>query len=146
MSTNKTVETDVQVSDFLASIDDVQTISDCHALVAIMSEISNCQPKMWGPSIVGFDSYHYKYESGREGDSCVIGFSPRKGKITVYVVDGTARYHELLMKLGKHSTGKVCIYFKTLSDINVPILQEILRQSYTYTKSRDGNMHRAKSS
>ena len=143
LNENKTKETNNSVVEFLTTVQDPQTLNDCNSLVKIMTDISGCPPKMWGPSIVGFNKYHYKYESGREGDSCVIGFSPRKGKITVYVVDGTVRYSELLAKLGKHSTGKVCIYFKLLGDIDEKVLTEILRKSYAYTKSMDGNMHRA---
>ncbi len=140
---NKTKKTKASVLSFVSSLEDEQVISDCHELIRIMKDVSGHDPKMWGSNIIGFDSYHYKYESGREGDSCIIGFSPRKGKITVYLVDGTSRYPELFAKLGKHTTGKVCVYFKRLSDINTSVLTELIERSYAYTKSLDGQMHRA---
>lgn len=131
---NKTQETDSPVMDFINLLDDEQTINDCLKLIEIMSEVSGHKPKMWGSSIVGFDSCHYKYESGREGDSLVIGFSPRKGKITVYA-GATDQHPELFAKLGKHTTGKSCIYFKRLCDIDSSMLTQILKESYSYTKS-----------
>lgn len=131
---NKTQETDGSVSDFINSLDDEQVTSDCLKLIEIMSKVSGCEPKMWGPSIIGFDKYHYKYESGREGDSPVVAFSPRKGKLVVYV-DETAHFSELLTKLGKHTTGKVCVYIKQLSDVDTAVLTELIEKSYHYTKS-----------
>lgn len=108
-----------------------------------MQRISGHAPTLWNVGTIGFDSYHYKYDSGREGDSQTIGFYPRKGKITVYLMDGTVRYSELLSRLGKHTTSRVCIYIKRLSDIDLSILEQIVRQSYEYVKSQDGHMHRA---
>ncbi len=143
MSKNKTKQTDDPVDEFLGSIGDAEVIADCKSLIALMGEVTGHQAKMWGSSIIGFDSYHYRYESGREGDSCVIGFSPRKGKITIYIVDGTSNYPELFSKLGNHSLGKVCIYFKSLKDLDTEVLRQILAKSYAYTKSQDGTMHRA---
>ena len=99
-----------------------------------MSKISGHEPKMWGPSIIGFDKYHYKYASGREGDGPVISFSPRKGKLTVYVEESMMG-SELFARLGKHSTSKVCIYIKRLSDIDMSVLVQILEKSYNYTKT-----------
>jgi hypothetical protein len=98
---------------------------------------------MWNVGTIGFDSYHYKYDSGREGDCQIISFYPRKGKITVYLMDGTVRYSELLAQLGKHTTSRVCLYFKRLGDVQLPILEQIVQQSYEYVKSQDGHMHRA---
>lgn len=98
---------------------------------------------MWGLGTIGFDSYHYRYDSGREGDCQAIGFYPRKGKITVYLMDGTVRYSDLLSRLGKHTTSRVCVYIKRLSDIQLPVLEQIVQKSYTYVKSQDGHMHRA---
>lgn len=140
---NKTTENNNSVHEFMAAIEDERTVKDCLKLVEIMERVSGAKAKMWGIGIVGFDKYHYKYESGREGDSCVIGFAPRKGKLTVYVVDGTSRYPELFEKLGKHTASKVCIYIKKLEDIDLSVLEEILQKSYAYTKSLDGQMHRA---
>ena len=95
---------------------------------------------MWGPSIIGFGQYHYKYDSGREGDGHVIGFYPRKGKITIYLMDGTARHSELLAKLGKHTTTGYCVYIKRLSDVELSVLEQMMQKSYEYIKSesKDG--------
>ena len=131
------------IQDLITSIDDAQTQADARVLVGIMTRISGHEPKLWNRTTLGFDSYHYKYESGREGDCHVLGFNPRKGKFTIYLMDGTSRYTELLARLGKHTTSKACLYFKRLSDIQVSILEQILQQSYAYIKSQDGQMHRA---
>ena len=134
---------DTMVNDFVASIDDEQTQKDCLVLIEMMQRISGHGPKMWNVGTIGFDSYHYKYASGREGDGQIIGFYPRKGKITVYLMDGTVRYSELLPQIGKHTTSRVCLYFKRLSDVQLSILEQIVQQSYQYVKSQDGHMHRA---
>jgi hypothetical protein len=104
MSTNQTVE------DYIASLDDEQTAIDSRLLIDMMQRISRHEPKIWNVGTIGFDTYHYKYESGREGDSQTIGFYPRKGKITVYLMDGTVRYSELLTRLGKHTSSRVCVH------------------------------------
>jgi hypothetical protein len=135
-------QNDRSVGDFISSLDE-QTVKDSVVLIEMMQRISGHEPKMWNVGTLGFDTYHYKYNSGREGDCQTIGFYPRKGKITVYLMDGTARYAELLARLGKHSTSTVCVYIKRLSDIQLPILEQIVQQSYTYVKSQDGHMHRA---
>jgi uncharacterized protein DUF1801 len=108
-----------------------------------MQRVSGCEPKMWNTGTIGFDAYHYKYDSGREGDCQIIGFYPRKGKTTIYLMDGTVRHTKSLARLGKHSTSRVCVYFKRLSDIQLPVLEEIVQQSYEYVKAHDGHMHRA---
>lgn len=131
------------VKDYLASLDDEQTSKDSLVLIEMMRRISGHEPKLWNVGTIGFDSYHYKYDSGREGDSAIISFYPRKGKFTVYLMDGTVRYSELLAQLGKHTTSRVCVYIKRLSDIHLPILEQIVQQSYRYVKSQDGHMHRA---
>ncbi|MDB5170308.1 MAG: hypothetical protein JWO35_2 [Candidatus Saccharibacteria bacterium] len=137
MSTNQAVDT------YIASLQDAQTVKDCRVLIEMMQRISGQTPKMWNVGTIGFDTYHYKYDSGREGDSQTIGFYPRKDKITVYLMDGTVRHSELLARLGKHTTSRVCVYIKRLHDIELPILEQIVRESYEYTKSQDGHMHRA---
>ncbi len=134
---------DRSVKDYIASLDDEQIAKDTLVLIEMMQRISGHAPKMWNVGTIGFGTYHYKYDSGREGDSQVIGFYPRKGKITVYLMDGTVRYSELLARLGKHSTSRVCVYIKRLSDVQLPILEQIVQQSYEYVKSQDGHMHRA---
>jgi hypothetical protein len=137
-----TAHNDTSVREYIASLDDEPTSKDCHTLFEMMRRISGHEPKMWNVGTIGFDTYHYKYDSGREGDCQVIGFYARKGKITVYLMDGTARYPDLLARLGKHSTSRVCVYVKRLSDIQLPILEQIVQQSYEYIKSQDGRMHR----
>jgi hypothetical protein len=143
MATGRTNEPqDPAVRDFIASMDDEQTRADSLVLIDVMRRISGHEPKIWNVGTLGFDSYHYKYESGREGDSQAIGFYPRKDKMTVYLMDGTARYSDLLAQLGRHSTSRVCVYLKRLSDVDLSVLEQILQQSYDYVKSQDGHMHR----
>jgi hypothetical protein len=137
-----TAHKDNPVREYIASLNDEQTANDCHVLLEMMQRISGHEPRMWNVGTIGFDTYHYKYDSGREGDCQVIGFYSRKGKTTVYLMDGTARYSELLARLGKHSTSRVCVYIKRLSDIQLPILEQIVQQSYEYVKSQNGHMHR----
>ena len=140
---SKATQNNTSVKDYIASLNDEQIAKDSHVLIEMMQRISGHEPKMWNVGTIGFDTYHYKYDSGREGDSQTIGFYPRKGKITVYLMDGTVRYSELLARLGKHTTSRVCLYIKRLSDIELPILEQIVQQSYEYIKSQDGHMHRA---
>src|SRR5579859_3103013 len=128
---------DNAVKDYIASLNDEQTLKDTNVLLEMMQRISGQQPKLWNVGTLGFDTYHYKYITGREGDSFVIGFYPRKGKVTVYLMDGTARYSELLAKLGKHSITGYCIYIKRLSDIKLPVLEQIVQESYRFVKSQD---------
>ena len=129
------------VKDFIDSLGDEQLIKDSEVLLKMMQRISGQKPKLWNVGTIGFDTYHYKYDSGREGDGHVIGFYPRKGKITVYLMDGTARYSELLAKLGKHTTTGYCLYIKRLSDVELPILEQIVQQSYENVKSQDGHIN-----
>jgi hypothetical protein len=136
-------QNDSSVKDYIASLDE-QTVKDSEVLVEIMQRISGHTPTLWNAGTIGFDTYHYKYDSGREGDGHIIGFYPRKGKITVYLMDGTARYSELLAKLGKHTTTGYCLYIKHLSDIELPVLEQIVEQSYKHikSKSQDGPIDR----
>ena len=129
MAELKTKLTDASVTDFLDSIKDEQVRQDCWAITEIMRKATNAEPKMWGASIVGFGSYHYKYASGREGDWMLTGFSPRKQNITLYVYPGFEDYDELTAQLGKHSCGKSCIYIKRLSDVHVPTLKKLVKAS-----------------
>ena len=142
-NTPKNIPKNKSVKDYIASLDDEQSVEDSLVLIEMMQRISGHEPKIWNVGTIGFDSYHYKYESGREGDCHAIGFYPRKGKITIYLMDGTARYTEILDKLGKHTTSVSCLYIKRLSDVDLPILEQILQQSYEYIMSMDGHMHRA---
>lgn len=134
---NKTQSTESSVNDFLTAHTAGQQRADSEVLIELMSRISGHPATMWGPSIIGFDTYHYRYASGREGDTGALGFSPRKSALVIYLVDEVAKYSAELAKLGKHTTGKGCLYIKRLSDINVDILGSILRQSYVYAKSQD---------
>lgn len=138
----KTTPAFSSVKAYLASLDDEQTVEDSRALIEIMKRISGKQPKLWNVGTIGFDLYHYKYESGREGDCHVLGFYPRKAKITIYLMDGPARHAKLLARLGKHTTSGVCVYFKRLSDVKLPILEQILERSYESVKSEEGHMRR----
>jgi hypothetical protein len=137
-----TPQNDNSVNDYIASLDDEKTVKDCLVLIEMMQRISGHEPKKWNVGTIGFDTYHYKYDSGREGNGHMIGFYPRKGKITVYLMDGTARHAELLAKLGKHTTTGYCVYIKRLSDIDLPILEQIVQQSYEYIKSQEGHINR----
>ena len=123
------------VEGYIASLDDEQTVKDSLALIEMMQRISGHEPKLWNVGTIGFDTYHYRYDSGREGDGHVIGFYPRKGKITVYLMDGTARYAELLAKLGKHTTTGYCLEIKRLSDLDLPVLEQIVQESYQHIKT-----------
>ena len=122
------------MKEYLASLDE-QTQQDSSVLLEMMQRISGHEPTLENGRTLGFDTYHYKYDSGREGDSFVIGFYPRKGKITIYLMDGTARHADLLAKTGKHTTTGYCIYIKKLSDIDLTVLEEILQKSYDFIKS-----------
>jgi hypothetical protein len=127
----------------IASLDDERTVHDTRVLIEMMERLSGHPPQLWNVGTIGFDTYHFKYESGREGDAVPMSFYPRRGRMTVYLMDGTARYTELLDRLGKHTTSRVCVYISRLSDIDLPILEQIVRDSYEYVKSQDGHMHRA---
>ena len=124
---NKTRKTNASVETYLASIEDGSRRKDCEALAALMRRVTKAPGGMWGGSIVGFGTYHYKYESGREGEMCVVGFASRKGDISVYVPCMSSRREELLARLGKHKAGKGCIYLRRMSDVDATVLEEILR-------------------
>jgi hypothetical protein len=128
------------VKDYIASLDE-PVAADSEVLLEVMHRISGHEPAMWNAGTIGFDAYHYKYDSGREGDCYIIGFYPRKGKITVYLMDGTARYAELLAGLGRHTTTGYCLYIRRLSDIELPVLEQILQKSYEHIKSVDGHIN-----
>ena len=129
MAELKTKLNDQSVEAFINRQPDEQTRADCLTLVKLMSQATKAEPKMWGSSIVGFGSYHYHYASGREGDWMLVGFSPRKQNLTLYLMTGFEAYDALLQKLGKHSVGKSCLYIKRLSDIHQPTLKKLIQQS-----------------
>lgn len=122
------------VADYISTLDE-QTAKDSQVLTEMMQRISGQEPKLWNEGTLGFDTYHYKYSSGREGDGLIIGFYPRKGKTSIYLMDGTARYSDLLAKVGKHTITGYCLYIKKLSDIDVKVLEQIVRKSYEHIKS-----------
>jgi hypothetical protein len=134
MAEPKTKQTTASVGDFIDRVPDESRRKDCRALIKIMRQATGVPPKMWGPSIVGFGTYHYKYASGREGDSPLVGFSPRKQDLTLYIMPGFDRYPELMTKLGKHKTGKVCLYIKRLADVDMDVLQKLVETSVKHTK------------
>lgn len=134
MAETKTKPTAVSVDDYIDAIDDEVKRDDSRVLVKMMSKLTGAKPTMWGPSIIGFDRYHYKYDSGHEGDSCIIGFSPRKAAISIYIMTGFDKYDELMAKLGKHKMGKACLYVKRLSDIDVKVLEELATRSIAAVK------------
>jgi hypothetical protein len=123
---NKTIANDASVTAFLDAIKDDQKREDSYKLLEIMTRLSGCPPKMWGSSIIGFGSYHYKYESGREGDMCRIGFSPRAQNLTLYIITGFSDYEEELSRLGKYKLGKSCLYIKRLSDVDEQVLEQLI--------------------
>jgi hypothetical protein len=127
----KTKPTDVTVDSFLNAVPDPKRQQDAFALLELMKKAMKCEPKMWGPSIVGFGSYHYKYESGREGDSCLLGFSPRKDSLVLYLSSGHESIKKLLEGLGKHKMGKGCLYIKKLEDVDTSVLAKILKEAAT---------------
>ena len=128
----KTKATPVNVDEFIEAVTDERQRGDAKKIIAVMERLSGHPPKMWGPSIIGFGQYHYKYESGHEGDMARIGFSPRKGNIVLYLVPGFTGQPDLLAKLGKHKTGKSCLYIKRLSDIDEAVLEELCHASLAY--------------
>ena len=134
MPENKTKETEASVKDFIDQVESAQKRLDSHVLIEILKEISGFEPKMWGPSIIGFGSYHYKYQSGHEGDAPLVGFSPRKSAISLYFsCDINGEHGELLEKLGKFKTGKGCLYVNKLSDVNIEILKQLAKDSIKFT-------------
>jgi hypothetical protein len=136
MAENKTRATKASVSAYLAAIDDDTRRADCKALATLLTKATGEKPVMWGPSIVGFGSCHYRYESGREGDMCLTGFSSRKDSITVYLTPDFVEKTELTKKLGKHKAGKGCLYFKNLQDVDVKVLEKLVTSSVAELKRR----------
>lgn len=128
----------MDVEAFLDTITDEEKKSDCQVLLRLMQEETGASPRMWGKSIVGFGSYHYVYDSGREGDWFLTGFSPRKQNLSVYIMAGFERYEALLQKLGKYKTGKSCLYLKRLSDADEAVLRELIKESVHYMKEKYG--------
>lgn len=136
MATLKTSFTDEDVASFIESVDNEQKRKDSYALISLMEKATGEKAKMFGPTIVGFGQYHYKYDSGHEGDAPLLGFSPRKAAISLYVYTGGKRQDELLKSFGKYKMGKACIYVKKLSDIDVDVLEDMMRDSIQFTSEK----------
>jgi hypothetical protein len=132
MAELKTKKTKASVDKFLNSVKDEKKRKDSYTILKLMKQITKEEPKMWGTSMVGFGSYHYKYATGREGDWFITGFSPRKQNLTLYIMAGISKYPDLLKKLGKHKTGKGCLYINKIEDIDIKILKELIKQSVGY--------------
>ena len=130
MAENKTKATEASVDGYIAAIGDESRRKDCETLAKLMANATKQKPKMWGASIVGFGSYHYKYESGREGDMIMAGFSPRKQNLTIYNMGGNEQFGDLLQKLGKHTLGGGCLYIKRLDDVDLPTLKNLMEASF----------------
>jgi len=136
MAELKTRKTKESVARFIESIPDEKRRQDCAAVLKLMKEVTRAEPKMWGSSIVGFGNYHYKYASGREGDWFLVGFSPRKQNLTLYIMAGFSAYDELMAKLGRHTKAKGCLYIKDLDGIHLPTLKTLVRKSVQHMKKR----------
>lgn len=138
MAENRTKATRAGVEGYFAAIGNETRRSDCESLARLMTKATGEDPVMWGASIVGFGSYHYKYESGREGDSCLAGFSSRKGDISLYLSAQFPGRDEFLGKLGKHKSAKACIYIRTLGDVDANVLQQMVSASVAHRKKEHG--------
>lgn len=134
MGGNKTQPTKASVTEFLNSVGDRQQRADARKVGAMMRKATGHRPKMWGPSIVGYGKYRYKYESGREGEFLMTGYSPRKAALTVYIMPGFKRFAALMDKLGKHKTGKSCLYIKRLSDVDEKVLEKLINEAVKHMR------------
>lgn len=134
MAELKTQANQASVEEFLSSITDADRREDCMRVLELMKSVTGSEPRMWGASIVGFGSYHYRYDSGREGDWFITGFSPRKTSLTLYINAGFDRYDDLLSRLGRYSTGKSCLYVKRLADVDFAVLRELVSASASHVQ------------
>ncbi|MGQ4668826.1 DUF1801 domain-containing protein [Metabacillus halosaccharovorans] len=130
----KTKENDSSVIEFIEAVENPQKREDAYKLLDIFTETSGYPAKMWGPSIIGFGKYHYKYPTGHEGDAPLVGFSPRKAKISLYFATGDTKREELLQNLGKHTSGKACVYINKIADIDVDVVKALITQSIEFLK------------
>ena len=136
MSDLKTRPTDASVEAFLDAVDDERKRSDARVVAGMMAEVTGSTGVMWGSSIVGFGTYHYRYASGREGTFFETGFSPRKRALTLYVMAGFSEYEDLLGRLGRHTTGKSCLYVRRLADVDLDVLRDLLARSVDYVRAK----------
>ena len=135
MTKNKTTETIESVADFVNALKGETKQTDSFRLIELIGKITKLEPKMWGASIIGFGSYHYKYESGHEGDAPLVGFSPRAAALTLYLAGAFERSAALLEKLGKHKTSKGCLYIAKLEDVDLKVLEKIIQEHFKYMKT-----------
>lgn len=142
MSEPKTQKNDASVEVFLNSVEDDSKREDSFKVLKLMQSITGAEPAMWGTSIVGFGEYTYRYASGREGDWPLVGFSPRKQNLTLYIMSGFDEYDSLLAKLGKHKTGKSCLYIKQLEDVDQAVLEELVRKSVEHMRDNESQSRR----
>jgi hypothetical protein len=138
MAENETKANDASVAAYLDAIGDAQRRSDCQALVRLMQKATGEPPRMWGSSIVGFGSYHYRYDSGRQGDACVTGFSSRKTDISVYLMADFPEQQALLTRLGRHKMGKACLSIRRLGDVDASVLEQLIAKSVQTVRQRHG--------
>jgi len=136
MAELKTKRNDASVENFIDFVEDEKKREFSYIILELMKKVTKAEPKMWGTSIIGFGTYHYKYAGGREGDWMQVGFSPRKQNMTLYIMSGISRYEELLSKLGKYKTGKSCLYIKKEEDVDMKVLKELVTQSVKYIKNK----------
>ena len=136
MAELKTKINDASVENFINSVEDEKKREFAFTILEMMRKVTKAEPKMWGTSIIGFGTYHYKYKSGQEGDWMQVGFSPRKQAMTLYIMSGFSRYEEMLSKLGKFKTGKSCLYLKKEEDIDMKVLNELVAQSVKFIKNK----------
>ena len=137
MAENKTVKTGASVEEFMAAVENRRRREDGLALLEMMKDVTGLEPEMWGPSIIGFGSYHYRYDSGREGDMPLIGFSPRSRSLSLYIMSGFDEYEALLSKLGKHRKGASCLYINKLADVDTGVLRELVARSVEHMGAGD---------
>lgn len=133
---NKTKPTEVSPEDFVANVEHPVRRADAQRLLEIFDEITGLQPRMWGPGIIGYGEYHYKYESGREGDFMMTGFSPRKSNLSIYILPGYTDFADLLGRLGKHKHGKSCLYINKLADVDESVLKELIMAGFEDLKTK----------
>ena len=136
MKDNKTQPSQQSVISFIESVDSEQRKKDAHQLLSFMKDITQEKAVLWGPSLIGFGKYHYKCDSGREGDFFEVGFSPRKTALTIYIMSGFSKHDALMSKLGKYKTGKSCLYVKKLDDIDMDILRELIVESIKFIRKK----------
>ena len=136
MAELKTKKNKASVSKFIKGVQNEKRKEDALVLLELMEKLTGEPAAMWGSSIVGFGSHHYKYASGREGDFFNVGFSPGKQNLTVYIMPGFERFAELMNKLGKYKTGKSCLYLNKLEDVDMKVLKKLIKESYTYMKKK----------